>query len=65
MRPLPHTRLGLLLPCNVDVRGSDAGTIVEIMDPVIALEIAGNPALRPLPEEARQRLARSLEALAA
>lgn len=55
--------VGLLLPCNVVVRGSDAGTVVEIMDPELMLEIARNPKLEPLAREARQRLERALAAV--
>jgi uncharacterized protein (DUF302 family) len=54
--------VGLLLPCNVVVRdGGDAGTVVEIMDPVTQLEVAQNPALEELGREARERLERALE----
>lgn len=58
--------VGLLLPCNVVVRdGGDAGTIVEIMDPVTQLELAENPALEELGRDARDRLERALERVAA
>ncbi|HEY8484346.1 MAG TPA: DUF302 domain-containing protein [Longimicrobiales bacterium] len=51
--------IGLLLPCNVVVREADTGrTVVEALDPVVQLELAGNAALRPLAEEARARLQR-------
>jgi uncharacterized protein (DUF302 family) len=50
--------IGLLLPCNVVVREEAGRTAVEALDPVVQLEVAGNPALRPLAEEARARLER-------
>jgi uncharacterized protein (DUF302 family) len=58
--------VGLLLPCNVVVRdGGDGGTIVEIMDPITQLEVADNPDLEELGREARERLERALDRVAA
>lgn len=57
----PH--IGLLLPCNVVVRESEDGTVVEAMDPEVALGIAQNPALNELAADARQRLVRALDAI--
>ncbi|HEX6060181.1 MAG TPA: DUF302 domain-containing protein [Gemmatimonadaceae bacterium] len=67
--PLAHKALtaerdiGLLLPCNVIVyEGDEAGTsVVAAMDPVEALELTGNPDVRPLAEDVRGRLERVLE----
>ncbi|MDX1662021.1 MAG: DUF302 domain-containing protein [Gemmatimonadota bacterium] len=68
--PLAHQALtaepdiGLLLPCNVVVRRSEAGeTIVEAMDPNPVLGIADNDELRPLGEDVRGRLERALDRL--
>lgn len=58
--------IGALLPCNVLLRESDArGTIVEIMDPEVALGIVGSAELTPLAAEAAERLRRVLDALVA
>lgn len=68
--PLAHqalsseTEIGLLLPCNVIVyEGKDGQTVVAAQDPDAALGIVGNPALAPIAKEARERLARVIEAL--
>lgn len=68
--PLAHqalsseTEIGLLLPCNVIVyEGKDGRTVVAAQDPDAALGIVGNPALAPIAKEARERLARVIEAL--
>src|SRR5690242_2723468 len=66
--PLAHRALsaelgiGLLLPCNVIVYAADeAGkSVVGALDPVEALSISGNEALRPLASEVRGRLERVL-----
>jgi uncharacterized protein (DUF302 family) len=70
--PLAHraltaeTDIGLLLPCNVVVYAGDReGTsIVAAMDPEAALGLTGNPDVRPLASEVKERLARVLEAVA-
>ena len=57
--------VGLLLPCNVVVRREGGRTIVEAMDPISVLGIAGNEALRPLGVEALERIERALDRVAA
>ena len=56
--------LGLLLPCNVVVRGGDdpRRSVVTAMDPVAALALTGNPGIRPVADEVKARLTRALEA---
>ena len=64
--PLAHRALqaeldiGLLLPCNVVVYSTDdpARTVVAALDPVEALSLSGNDAVRPIAEEVRSRLQR-------
>ena len=71
--PLAHQALtaerdiGLLLPCNVIVYAADEpGTsVVAALDPVEALQLTGNEAVRPLAEQVRARLERVLQAVAA
>jgi uncharacterized protein (DUF302 family) len=56
--------IGLLLPCNVIVREESAGRIrVGILDPQGMVELTGNAQLRPVADEAQQRLQRVREAL--
>ena len=54
--------IGLLLPCNVVVRAGKAPgeNIVSAMDPVAALELAENDAVRPVAVKVRAALERAL-----
>jgi uncharacterized protein (DUF302 family) len=68
--PMAHRALtmepdiGLLLPCNVVVRSiGDDRTLVEALDPVVQLEVSGNPELAPLARQVREMMARVLERL--
>lgn len=69
--PLAHQALmaerdiGLLLPCNVIVYAADepGQSVVAVLDPVAALELTGNDAIRPMAEEVRARLTRVLESI--
>lgn len=56
--------IGALLPCNVVLREDEAGiTAVEVLDPVVALSIAGKPSVLSIANEARERLSRVVAAL--
>ncbi len=55
--------LGVLLPCNVVVRQHEGQTRVAAMEPLSAMNLAGNEDLQPIAEEARQRLQRAVERL--
>ena len=56
--------IGLLLPCNVVVRadGPDA-TVVQALDPQVMVGVAGKAELKPVADEAAQRIRAALEAL--
>jgi uncharacterized protein (DUF302 family) len=55
--------IGAMLPCSVAVWEEDAGrTTVNAVDPLQTVASA-DPALRPLAEQVRERLARALAAL--
>ena len=64
--PLAHRALaadrsiGLLLPCNVVVRATPAGTVVEALDPQIMATLTGRPELKPVADEAARRLTAAL-----
>lgn len=66
--PLAHRALsaeldiGLLLPCNVIVYAADepGQSVVAAMDPVEALALSGNDAIRPIALDVRARLERVL-----
>ena len=55
--------IGLLLPCNVIVYEDDGASVVAIIDPIAMLELADNPSLERVANEARARLQRVIEAL--
>lgn len=58
--------IGALMPCNVVLRQSDvARTVVEIVDPEVAMGIAGSTELAPVAADAAERLRRVLDALVA
>lgn len=68
--PLAHRALqaeesiGLLLPCNVVVRGAgDHRTIVEALDPLTMVEVTGNTALQAVADDAADRLRAAMTAL--
>ena len=67
--PLAHRALaadrsiGLLLPCNIVVRATPGGTVVEALDPQIMATLTGRPELKPVADEAARRLAAALAGL--
>lgn len=67
--PLAHRALsadrtiGLLLPCNVIVRVAGEQTVVQALDPRTVAEVAGQPELREIAQEAARRLTTALETL--
>jgi uncharacterized protein (DUF302 family) len=69
--PLAHQALqaepsvGLLLPCNVVVRESGEGTVVEAVDPGTMVEMTKNEGLKSVADEAKERLEKALASLSA
>ncbi|RKE17880.1 DUF302 domain-containing protein [Streptomyces sp. TLI_171] len=67
--PLAHRaleadrRIGLLLPCNVVLRATADGVLVEAMDPELMVRFTGRPELAPVAEEAAARLRAALTSL--
>ena len=57
--------IGLLLPCTVVVRTTSDGTTVEALDPQIMVGLTDNPALKPVADDAADRLQRVLQRVAA
>ena len=55
--------MGLLLPCNVVVRATPAGTVVEALDPQVMVTLTGQPELKPVADEVGRRLSSALAAL--
>lgn len=67
--PLAHAALqaepsiGLLLPCNVVVRETEDGTVVEAVDPQTMVAMTDNGDLQPVADEAKERLEKALASL--
>jgi uncharacterized protein (DUF302 family) len=68
--PLAHKALqaepdiGLLLPCNVIVREEAPGrVVVGFLDPETMVQLVGRDDVRPVADEAKQRLQRACQAL--
>ena len=67
--PLAHAALeadrsiGLLLPCNVVVRATEGGTMVEALDPQIMVELSDGPGMDAIADDASARLRRVLDRL--
>ncbi len=69
--PLAHQALsasldiGLLLPCNVIVYEEGEGSVVSLVDPMSMMRMTGVEGLDEMAQEARQRLERVRDTLAA
>jgi uncharacterized protein (DUF302 family) len=68
--PLAHRALttapevGLLLPCNVTLSENAPGEIlVSLVDPMMMVDVIAHESLKPVAEEARQRLEKVVQAL--
>ena len=67
--PLAHRalaadrRIGLLLPCNVVVRTADGQTLIEALNPQVMAEVAGQPSLQPVADEAMSKIRAALDSL--
>lgn len=56
--------IGLLLPCNVVVREAAPGEfVVGFLDPQTMVKLVGKPSVKPVADEAEQRLRRVCAAL--
>ena len=67
--PLAHRaldadrKIGLLLACNVVVRTADGQTIIEALNPQVMVEVAGQPSLKPVADEATSRIRAALDSV--
>lgn len=55
--------IGLLLPCNVVVRSTEDGIVVEMIDPRIMAELAENPEMKQVAGDVGEKLSAALESL--
>ncbi|QGG94303.1 DUF302 domain-containing protein [Actinomarinicola tropica] len=58
-------QIGVLLPCNVVVRESPDGVLVEAMDPGVMATVTGHEGMRPIADDARRRVSDALDRLQA
>jgi uncharacterized protein (DUF302 family) len=61
---LAEPAIGLLLPCNVVVRSTADGTVVEMINPQMLTDLTGSPEVAALSDEVTQRLSAALAAVA-
>jgi len=55
--------IGLLLPCNVVIRSTDDGTVVEMINPQMMVEITQSPGMHQVANEVTEKLTAALESL--
>lgn len=55
--------IGLLLPCNVVIRRTDAGTVVEMINPQMMAEITSAPEMAVIADEVSEKLSAALASL--
>lgn len=55
--------IGLLLPCNVVVTERDGRTLVQALNPSVMVSVPERDELRPIADEAAERIGRALDAL--
>ena len=54
-------RVGVMLPCNVVLRGVEGGTEISFVDPVASMAAIDNPALKAHAEAVRDKLREAFE----
>lgn len=57
-------RIAALLPCNVVVRVEGGRTVVDALDPKLLVDVAANPDLEPIANEAGDRIIAALDVVA-
>jgi len=55
--------IGLLLPCNVVVRATPDGTVVDFIDPSIMSDLAKNPQMQAIAAEVSEKLSIALASI--
>lgn len=55
--------IGLLLPCNVVVRSAETGTVVEMIDPQVMVDLADSAEITQIAGEVAESLSAALESL--
>jgi len=60
---LAEPSIGLLLPCNVVIRKTNAGVVVEMLNPEMMVQITENPDVAQIANEVTDLLAAALASL--
>lgn len=55
--------IGLLLPCNVVIRSTERGTVVEMINPQTLVQVTDNPDMQQIANEVTDRLEAAMETL--
>ena len=55
--------IGLLLPCNVVIRRTEAGTVVEMINPQLMVQVTDNPEMSEIANEVTEKLSTALASL--
>ncbi len=55
--------IGLLLPCNVVIRSIDDGTVVEMINPQMMVQVTESPEMHQVAYEVTEKLTAALESL--
>lgn len=55
--------IGLLLPCNVVLRKTDAGVVVEMINPQMMADITEGPEMKQIADEVTEKLSAALASL--
>lgn len=62
---LADPSIGLLLPCNVVIRSTDRGTVVEMINPQMMADLANSPDMHLVAAEVTRKLEAAMESLCA
>ncbi len=60
---LADPSIGLLLPCNVVVRGVETGTVVEMINPQMIADMSDSPDIHTVANEVTEKLTAAMESL--
>ncbi|HNV40108.1 MAG TPA: DUF302 domain-containing protein [Ornithinibacter sp.] len=55
--------IGLLLPCNVVIRRADTGTVVEMINPQMLVDVTDNLDMQPIAQAVSDKLAAAMHTL--
>lgn len=62
---LAEPSIGLLLPCNVVIRSTDQGTVVEMINPQMMVDLTSSPDMHQVAAEVTERLEAAMDSVRA